>query len=354
MEFAFTEDQQSITQAARDMLLETCTPAGLRKMLDKGEMLDKSRWRTISEMGLPGMLAPEDDGGLGLSLTDFICIAEAAGYAGLPEPLVELAGVVVPLLAGLEDNRGWLARAIAGEIISIGHPANPFVADGDAAGAFLLGDGHDIHLVETAAVILTREESVDPFRRLFRVDWTPSPATRVGTGWGVTAERGALLAAAQMIGLGQRCIDMAVAYAKDRHQFGKPIGSYQAVKHLLATAQVKIEFARPVVYAAAAELPLGTLASRARVAHAKIAAGEAADLAARTAVQVFGAMGMTWEVDLHFFLKRALALKFAWGTAAEHRATIVSRISRLPTGPAATFAAELTAGAPDAKFQGMK
>lgn len=354
MEFAFTEDQQTITQAARDMLLETCTPAGLRKMLDKGEILDAARWSTIVDMGLPGMLAPEAAGGLGLGLADFIGITEAAGYAGLPEPLVELAGLVVPLLAELGDNRGWLARAIAGEMIGIAHPANIFVADGDVAGAFLLGDGDDIHLVEIAAVTLTREESVDPFRRLFRVDWTPSPGTRVCTGWGTTAERGTLLAAAQMIGLGQRCIDMAVAYAKDRHQFGKPIGSYQAVKHLLATAQVKIEFARPVVYAAAAELPLGTLAARARVAHAKIAAGEAADLAARTAVQVFGAMGMTWEVDLHFFLKRALALKYAWGTAAVHRATVALRIASLPTGPAATFAAELASHAPEIKFQGMK
>ena len=163
----------------------------------------------------------------------------------------------------------------------------------------------------------------------------------MSTGWVDTADRGALLAAAQLIGLGQRCIDLAVAYAKDRTQFGKPIGSTQAVKHLISSAQVKIEFARPVVQAAAAELTLGTLRSRARVAHAKIAAGEAADLAARTSVQVHGAMGMTWEVDLHFFLKRAFALRHAWGTAADHRTTVIQRITTLPTGPETTFAAEL-------------
>ena len=175
------------------------------------------------------------------------------------------------------------------------------------------------------------------------MDWTPTAATRVGTGWGDTADRGALLAAAQMIGLGQRCIDLAVTYAKDRLQFGKPIGSTQAVKHLVASAQVKIEFARPVVHAAAAELPLGSLAARARVAHAKIAAGEAADLSARTSVQVHGAMGMTWEVDLHFFLKRAFALHYAWGTVADHRATVLERITTLPTGPDMTFASEVPA-----------
>lgn len=341
MHFAFTEDQTAITEAAREMLVESYTPADLRRLLASGEALDNARWATIRDMGLLGIMAPESAGGLGLGLIDLIGIAEAAGCVALPEPLVDQAGVVVPLLASLDDDRGWLARVLAGEIVAIGHPAHPLVADAEAAGALLLADGDELHLVERADVALTRAESFDPFRRLFRVDWKPSAATRVGTGWGGAAERGAVLAAAQMLGLGQRCIDMAVAYAKDRHQFGKPIGSYQAVKHLLATAQVQIEFARPVVQAAAAELPLGTLAAKARIAHAYIAAGEAADLAARTAVQVHGAMGMTWEVDVHFFLKRALALKTAWGTPAAHRATVIERMTAAPTGPEFTFASEL-------------
>jgi alkylation response protein AidB-like acyl-CoA dehydrogenase len=347
MHFAFTDEQAVINDAAREMLVERCTPADLRKMLDGGTPLNESRWATIRDMGLLDMLAPEASGGLGLGLTDFIAIAEAAGYVALPEPLVDQAGIAVPLLAGLTDNKGWLDRALAGEIVAIDHPANSFVANADIAGALLLSDGEELHLVEQNTVTLTREESFDPFRRLFRVDWTPTAATCVGTGWGDTADRGAALAAAQLLGLGQRCIDMAVAYAKDRTQFGKPIGSYQAVKHLLATAQVKFEFARPVVHAAAAELPLGTPAARARVAHAKIVAAEAADLAARTAVQVHGAMGMTWEVDVHFFLKRALAFKSDWGTPAAHMETVIERIGSLPTGPDCTFSAESTReGAP--------
>lgn len=339
MHFAFTEDQNAINEAAREMLVESCTPTDLRRLLEKGEALDAGRWETIRDMGLLGICAPEDKGGLGLGLIDLVGIAEAAGYVALPEPLVETAGIAVPLLAGLVDNRSWLDRALAGEIVAIGHPANPFVADADIAGALLLGHGDEIHLVERDAVTLTREESFDPFRRLFRVDWTPSTATLASTGWGYTVDRGAVLAAAQMLGLAQRSIDLAVAYAKDRNQFGKPIGSYQAVKHLIATAQVKIEFARPVVHAAATELPLGNLAAKARVAHARIAAAEAADLAARTAVQVHGAMGMTWEVDVHFFLKRALALKAAWGTIGAHMETVIHRIRSLPAGPDCTFAA---------------
>ncbi|MBV1687325.1 acyl-CoA/acyl-ACP dehydrogenase [Novosphingobium sp. G106] len=343
MLFAFTEDQAAITEAARGMLIESCTPADLRRLLANGEAIDKTRWQTIIDMGLLGICAPEDKGGLGLSLIDFVGIAEAAGYVALPEPLIEMAGVVVPLLASLDD-KGWLARVLAGEIVAVGHPANPLVSEADGAAAFVLSSGDDLHLVERDAVTLTRVDSFDPFRRLFCADWAPSAATHVNGGWRQTAQRGAVLAAAQMLGLGQRCVDIAVAYAKDRHQFGKPIGCYQAVKHLLADAQVKIEFARPVVHAAAIELPLGSPAAKARVAHAKLAAAEAADLAARTAVQVHGAMGMTWEVDVHFFLKRALALKTAWGTPAMHMAQVIDRMTALPTGPEHTFAASFEHG----------
>ena len=338
MQFAFTEDQLTITEAAREMLVENCTPAELRKQLEAGKPRDDARWATISEMGLIGLLAPESAGGLGMGLVDLIGIAEAAGYVGLPEPLVELAGLVVPLLARLDDNHGWLDKVMAGAVIAVGHSVNPFVANADSADALLLADGDDLHLIAPGDVTLTRAESFDPFRRLFTVVWTPSAATKVGSGWGDTADRGALLAAAEMIGLAQRSIDLAVAYAKDRVQFGKPIGTTQAIKHMVSSAQVKVEFARPVVHAAAAELPLGTLAARARIAHAKIAAGSAADVATRMAVQAHGAMGMTWEVDLHFFLKRAFALNYAWGTPNAHRATVMERVTAVRTGPDATFA----------------
>jgi len=341
MEFAFTADQQAITEAVRELLIDTCQPADIRRLLDSGAALDTARWQAICEMGLPGICAPENAGGLGMELVDLVGIAEAAGYVALPEPLVEQAGIVVPLLAALEDDRGWLARVMGGEIVALGHPANPLVGDADSAWALLLADGEDLHLVEAGTVRLTRRESFDPCRRLFAVDWTPSAATRVGSGWSDTTTRAAILTAAQMIGIAQRSIDMAVAYAKDRMQFGRAIGSQQAVKHLLANAQVKVEFARPVVYAAAAELPLASPAARVRAAHAKIVAAEAVDLATRNAVQVHGAMGMTWEVDLHFWVKRGLALQRSWGTHAAHLETIMARLATLPTGPEFTFATEV-------------
>lgn len=338
MEFAFTEDQIAITEAARDMLVDTCTPAALRKLLEAetGTGRDEDRWSTIRDMGLLGILAPESAGGLGMGLPDFIGVAEAAGYVALPEPLVEQAGIVVPLLAEIGQDIA-LAKVLTGRTIAVGAPGRRFVTDADQAEKLLLAHGDAVHLLDAKDVVLTRQEGFDPFRRLFRVDWTPSDATRVASSWGQALDRGAVLAAAQLIGLAQRSIDMAVAYAKDRTQFGKPIGSYQAVKHLIATAQVKVEFARPVLLAAAASLADdGALASP-RISHAKLAATAAAEAATHSALQVHGAMGYSWEVDVHFALKRALALGQAWGTPAFHRARVAAHVLGTKLGPDRTF-----------------
>ena len=133
--------------------------------------------------------------------------------------------------------------------------------------------------------------------------------------------------AAQLLGLSERMIAMAAEYAKARHQFGKPIGSFQAVKHLLAGAQVKLEFARPVVYAAAWSLDEGEPTGSRSASTAKAYASDAATEAARVALQVHGAIGYTWECDLHLFLKRAWALAEAWGSAADHRQRVLDSLT---------------------------
>ena len=171
-------------------------------------------------------------------------------------------------------------------------------------------------------------------------DSIPADAKDAEAALAAALDRGALFAAAQMQGLAQRCVDLGVAYAKERQQFGKPIGSYQAVKHHLATAQVKIEFARPVLHAAAAQLEQGDLYSRARISQAKLACADAADVAARTGIQVPGAMGYSWEVDVHFVLKRGIALTNWWGGTAFHRERVARRVFGRPLGPEHTFARE--------------
>lgn len=319
----------------------------LRNVLASGAVRDASLWRSIAETGLTAVLVPERDGGLGLDECDFVLIAEACGYAALTEPLVEHAGVAAPLLAATGANARLCQAAAAGEAtLAIGHRINPFVADADSADAVLMEHDGEVHLIEPARAQLTRQPSIDPFRRLFQIEWSASPkscivdATKGAPLWVDALDRGALFTAAQCLGLAQRAVDLAVSYAKERKQFDKPIGSYQAIKHLLANVQIQIGFARPVVHAAAAEFSARDAMSRARISHAKLIASEAADLGVRTALQVHGAMGYSWEVDVHFFLKRALALTHAWGGPSFHRARVTKRIFQHPIGPEHTFVRE--------------
>jgi alkylation response protein AidB-like acyl-CoA dehydrogenase len=344
MNFTFSEEQLMAADTARQILADTCSPPQLRAQMAKCEARDAARWQALTDSGLAAILAPEAAGGMGLDAIDFVQIAEACGYAALPEPLVEHAGVAVPLLAATGHETPLLMDAATGKAtIAVGHPINPFVADADTATALLMHHADQVYLLDAAQASLTHEPSIDPFRRLFRVDWTPASATRItdaATGkllWDDALDRAALFTAAQCLGLAQRSVHLAVDYAKGRNQFGKPIGSYQAVKHLLANVQVKIEFSRPVIHAAAAQFEHRNAHSRARISHAKLVACEAADFAARTSIQVHGAMGYSWEVDVHFFLKRALALTYAWGNPALHRARVAERVFQYPLGPEHTF-----------------
>lgn len=342
MDFNFTEEQTMFTDTAKQLFADKCTTLQLRAQMDKGEARDEDRWNAIVETGFTLVLLPEEAGGLGLGALDFALIAEQAGYVALPEPLIESAGVAAPLLATVAPDAEVLTDPSA--TIAIGHPLNPFVADADTAAALILPHNGEVHLVSPADVQLTREESTDPFRRLFRVDWTPAATTKLdapASFFDDALDHAALFAAAQGLGLAQRSVDLAVEYAKERTQFGKPIGTYQAVKHHLASAQVAIEFARPVVHTAASEIQHRDIQSKARISHAKLVALEAADLAARASIQVHGAMGYSWEVDVHFFLKRALGLTHSWGTPYHHQQRVAARIHGQPTGPDQTFAREV-------------
>ena len=152
-------------------------------------------------------------------------------------------------------------------------------------------------------------------------------------------DRAVLATAAQALGVAQQLVDLAVRYACQRQQFGVPIGSFQAVKHPLASAQVRIEFARPVVYRAAWSVARGARHRSLDVSHAKLAACEAATAAARVALQCFGAIGYTWEQDLHVWMRRAWSLDLAWGGAPFHRARVAEHVlaDGARIGPGATF-----------------
>ena len=339
MDFTLTDEQLMFAETARNLFGDTCAPDHWHKLMEQSAAFDAARWAQIAGNGFTLLLLPEAVGGMGLTELDLALIAIEAGYVVLPEPLAESAGVGAPLLASLAPDHPVLADPAA--IVAVAPAINPVVANADIAAAILIEkDGHAF-LTTPDKVTLTPAETIDPFRRLFRIEWDAAQAEDLGPAdWGLALDRGALFAAAQGLGLAQRSVDLAVAYAKDRTQFGKPIGSYQAVKHHLSSAQTAIEFARPVVLAAAAEIGHADVHSRARVSEAKIVALEAAEQAVRASIQVHGAMGYSWEVDVHLFLKRALALKGAWGTPAFHRSRIAARVFTQPLGADQTFARE--------------
>ncbi len=345
MHFAFTDQQLEFRDAVRQVLARECTAADLRAAYG-APLARTARWSTLADLGVVGLSTPEAHGGLGLGTVDLVPLAEEAGRVALPEPLVATTGLAAPLLADLEaagagDARigPWLDALAAGDLAAAvadpRWPAEP-VAGADGADLLLLvadgPEGVELHGVETTSVTVTPVPSLDPTRRLGTPVWAPSPDTvlvsgaRAGAHLAATADRAAVATGAELLGLADAMITSTAAYARDRRQFGAPIGSFQAVKHLLAGAQVLLEFARPVVYAGAWALDEGA-DDRSRAASvAKAYASDAALEAARVSLQVHGAIGYTWECDLHLWLKRTWALSEAWGSAADHRARLLTSL----------------------------
>jgi alkylation response protein AidB-like acyl-CoA dehydrogenase len=271
-------------------------------------------------MGVLGALAPENRGGLGLGEVDVILLLEETGYAAVPEPIVEHVFVGVPLLARAGDPRSENADAtITGQCVN-----EPVVNYADSADFVFLHHDDRLHVVPRAEIDLTAQPSVDGSRRTALVRWTPSDDTVVGTSEDAhhAFDRGALGTASQLVGLTRRMLDLTVAYVSERQQFGVPIGSFQAVKHHLADARIALEFARPLVYRAAWSMTEDDPATPVHVSMAKSAANDAANLTARKALQCHGAMGYSFEYDLHLFMKRVWALAETWGDSGWHRARV--------------------------------
>jgi alkylation response protein AidB-like acyl-CoA dehydrogenase len=325
--FAFTPEQLSLRDAARKLLERECTPAMLRAAWDSADGRIPGLWSKLTELGLPAVLAPEGDGGLGMTEVELVLLVEECGRAAVPEPASEIAAVAVPLLRDVASP--WLPRVVRGEArAAVALEGAPFVLAADAADVLLLQHGDHVHAIERGAVTLDAQPSIDGARRLFCVEWAPSPETLVAEGGAArkaiadARNRGAVATAAELVGAGRRLVEIAVAYAKTRQQFGKPIGSFQAVKHHLADAHIALEMAAPAVYRAAYSLAHGDPDRTLHASMAKALASEAALLAVRKALQCHGAIGYAFENDLHLWMKRVWALASAWGDANEHRARV--------------------------------
>jgi alkylation response protein AidB-like acyl-CoA dehydrogenase len=349
MDFRYEEDPLLFQETVRDFLAKECTPETVRSIWGGPTGRSPALWKKLAEVGVTGLLVPEAQGGMGFDETTLVLLLEEAGRAALPEPVIGTAAVAAPLLRELGGALAaeWLPRIAAGDsIVAVGHPVSPFVEDAHVADLLLLAQGEsELHAVRPAAARITEQSANDPGRRIASVAFAPSAATRVAEGERAQAllaaalDRGALACAAEALGVCDRLIAEAVAYTSQRKQFGKPVGSFQAVKHMLANVKVKLEYARPSVWRAAWSVARGSAQRSVHVSMAKLAACEAAVLGAKSALQAHGAIGYTWEQDLHLWMRRAWSLEAAWGRSSFQLGRVRRAVLEdgLPIGPGTTF-----------------
>lgn len=350
MDFTFTEDQLMFREAISRFLMTEAAPEKLREIWETDEGRSPELRTKIAMQGLTALSIPEEHGGLGMGDVAWSLMTQELGYYGIPDSMADTAYVGAGLFSALDDsvtNKGhYLNQICDGELrLAIGHQSSPMVADAHLAEVLLLQHGNEVHLVSQSDISDVANPSIDSSRRLSQVTWQPKPETCIASGeagaaiWNETLNRGALSVAGQLLGLAQRMLDLTVDYSVQRKQFGKAIGSFQAVKHHLSDVAGKIEFAKPVLYRAANSLETNHPLADVHVSQARQFCSEAALLAARHGIQVHGAMGYTWEVDLQMFMKRSWALNNTWGDATFHQARVQNYVlsSQVDLAPSLTF-----------------
>jgi alkylation response protein AidB-like acyl-CoA dehydrogenase len=362
--FDLNDEQQQIKATAREFLASRYKPERIRELIETDLGFEESDWREMVELGWPGLALPEELGGQGLGIVELAVVFEEMGYGLAPSPLLsntaaglalalcasddQKAEFLAPLAAG--DRRGTLALFDAGSPAAIGEfemdaragdggvvleGEKVLVMDADAADFLLVAtsDGkRQIVESDQSGVTVTREPSIDLTRRVYsvRFDGVEVPAERTlpaeQDDYLPVLHRVCVALAAEMTGIAQRTMEMAVDYAKDRQQFGRPIGSYQAVSHRCAQMLLETEGARSATYYAAwaadaspEELPLAA-------SMAKAYASDAGWRVAGASLQVHGGIGFTWEHDLHLWLKRARADAAAFGDAHWHREQVAEAV----------------------------
>jgi alkylation response protein AidB-like acyl-CoA dehydrogenase len=319
MKFDLDAQQRDFAASIDAALAAADVPGAVRAWAGGDTAPGRKVWARLADLGVTALAVPERFDGLDAHPVDLVVALERLGRWCVPGPVTESVAVAPVLLA--DDDR--CAALAAGELIVtvVLPPQVPRAVDADAAGLVLAAEA-DGWVSE--AHVGDRHESVDPSRRLF-------DAAAVCEAWQADVARayefGALATAAQLVGAGQALLDTAVDYAKQRAQFGRVIGSYQAIKHKLADVHIAIELARPLIYGAALSLADQSPDTARDVSAAKAAASDAALLAARSALQTHGAIGFTAEHDLSLWLLRVQALRSAWGGPATHRRRVLEALA---------------------------
>ena len=307
MDFLPSADQAALTEGVRTLLRQRFDRERLAAVTNG---FDAALWKQLTETGVFSIGTAEADGGLGMGVAEISLVSQELGRACVPGPVVAtlVATLAVP---GLEPGSSVTLLDAACEPLLVSHldTASHVLVLTDAGA--LLASSADVRGTPVS-------EPVDPHTPLWRVSELPT-GERIDADIEWLGRVGATLAAAFQVGMAARCTELAVAYAKEREQFGKTIGSFQAVKHICADMLARAEIARAAVDAAATTLDgRGSDGVGRAVSSAKLLADEAAVQNARACIQVYGGMGFTWEVEVHYYLKRAWVLSTEWGSADDH------------------------------------
>jgi alkylation response protein AidB-like acyl-CoA dehydrogenase len=373
MNLEFSEDQKFVQHTAREFLSKNAGLDVCRKVLEaKDVAYDAGLWKGVAEMGWLGAVVPEEQGGAGLGYLELVLIAEEVGRSLAPIPFSSSVALCTEaiLIAGSDaQKKQWLPRLASGDAIGTvaiaegpGDPDAASVAtrfaggkltgtklpvlDGEAAGVAVVvaqgGSGPVLALVDLAAKGVTRTpiESFDPSRTLAKLELRDAPAELLGSAHGgaeriaTLLDRAAVVIGFEQLGGATRALEMTREFAMGRYAFGRPIASFQAIKHRLADLYAKIEIARSNGYYAAwalssgsDELPLAACSFRA-------AASDAFEAAAQEMIQIHGGVGFTWEYDCHLFYRRARWLAASIGTASAWRDRLIGRLVAKQSGGA--------------------
>ncbi len=323
MDFRLSEDQQALRQGIRSFCEGRCSLDHLRELEGK-EAFDPALWRELAEMGVFALRVPEAQGGVGLGSADAVVVFAELGRSLVPGPLAWSH-----LAAGLVEGAAT-GDAVVGGLDLMGAQPGPCLVEHWRNLDVLLAlrpegvDRIDPRTLEATAI----ELPLDPLTPLHAVEALPQGERIAGAADAARLRlEGAALVAGQLLGIAEATQELAVDYAKKRQQFGRPIGSFQAIKHMLADMFVRQEVARAAVYAAGATLDDPEVGDVARaVSAAKITAGESALKNARACIQVHGGMGYTWEIPAHYYLKRTWVLETVFGTVEEHCDQTAARV----------------------------
>jgi alkylation response protein AidB-like acyl-CoA dehydrogenase len=331
MNFDFDDTQYALRDLARELFARESPPSRVRELWE-GKPFDRGVWKTMALAGLCGITVPEEFGGAGGNEIDLALVLEEAGRAALPEPLVETTGFAAPAIAecGSQEIRArWLPAIASGDaIVAVEGPFDGHVAWADEADLLMCVRDHVAHAVPRDRYRATRVKTIDPARPLYTVECDTGPDTVLGDATKPFPRPGRSLfgTAAVQNGIAMRLLEMTIAYVKDREQFGRLVGSFQAIKHKLADMHTAICSSRPATWYAAHAIATQAPDAQEAAAVAKVAASETEALCNREALQCHGGIGFTWEHDLHLWLKRGMTLRATFGDPALHRRGLARRL----------------------------